>query len=85
MEQFVPATAILNMPPPTIGVNIFTIYVLQSSLNSWLEAALVPPVNAPPGTVRSEEPFTGTAGPFLVENSAGTGVDHTFRRPEIPA
>jgi hypothetical protein len=65
--------------PPAITANIFTIYVLQSTPNSWFEAALVPPITQI-GT-RSEEPFTGSAGPFLVNNSAGDGTTLTFSPP----
>ncbi len=74
---FTPGSAIVM--PPAITANIFTIYVLQSSPNSWFEAALVPPVTDT-GT-RDEEPFTGSAGPFLVNNSDGTGATLSFSPP----
>ena len=65
------------VPPTGPFPNLFRIDVLQSSLDSFITIADVPPLVAPPPSglvaARPDEPFAGTAGPFLVNNASNVG------------
>ncbi len=58
------------MPPTGPYPNLYAIYIMQSSVDSWISIAEVPALNTT-GAPRPMEPFA--AGPALLVNNAGTG------------
>jgi hypothetical protein len=66
------------VPAPTNGAYLYTIYVMQSNLDSWMSIGQVPAIDAK--GARTMNPFGGSAGPFSVVNAQG-GKNIAFSPP----